>query len=126
MKATYLLFTLLFFGLIYFGELSAQHSIDHYALRNDVVYRTDIRFLTYNEDKETIKINYKFPDFTYSANLIIEDFTGRAIKSFKVCYENPALCEFDVDDLLPGNYYYTLILNDQQQMRGKFRLNEDE
>ena len=126
MKSTYPVTCVLFFLFIFSCELSAQHSIDHRALRDDVVYRTKVQFLTYNEDKETIQINYRFPEFTYSANLIIEDFTGRAVKTFNVCYNNPALCEFNVDDLLPGNYYYSLILNDQKQIRGKFRLNEME
>jgi hypothetical protein len=78
--------------------------------------------LTVSNDGQTISLNYSIPAFTYSAAIVISDFTGRTLKTIQV---NPNLKNrnsFYVADLLSGTYQYTLILDNQKKINGEFTL----
>lgn len=76
--------------------------------------------LIYDEQNNMIKLNHVLPAFTYSAVLLIQDFTGRAIKTFNVNIHNTINQEFYINDLLSGSYNYSLVLDNQKKITGKF------
>jgi hypothetical protein len=71
---------------------------------------------------KALHLNYSLPAFTYSAEMVITDFTGRTLKAFKI---NPHDCnnfDFNIADMLAGQYQYTLILDNQKSVTGEFTL----
>jgi hypothetical protein len=77
-----------------------------------------------NEKNNVIKLNYTLPTFTYSAILLIQDFTGRILKTFTVDIHNAVSNEFYINDLLSDTYHYTLVLDNQKKVTGEFIVKE--
>ena len=71
-----------------------------------------------------VKLNYTLPAFTYSATLLIQDFTGRILKTFNVNIHNADSNEFYINDLLSDTYHYTLVLDNQKKVSGEFIVKE--
>jgi hypothetical protein len=71
-----------------------------------------------------IKLNYALPAFTYSAILLVQDFTGRTLRTFNVNLHNADVNEYYINDLLSGTYNYTLVLDNQKKVTGEFIVKE--
>jgi hypothetical protein len=82
------------------------------------------KWLTVDEQNYSIKLNQPLPAYTYSAVLLIQDFTGRAVKTFSVNPLNATAQEFSLINLLSGTYNYTLILDDQKKIYGSFSVGD--
>ncbi len=76
--------------------------------------------LSVEEQNETIKINCVIPAHTYSATLLVQNFNGRNLKTLAINPNASSAPEFYINDLLSGTYNYTLVLNNQQNIYGKF------
>jgi hypothetical protein len=76
--------------------------------------------LTIDSQKQTLKLNYPLPAFTYSAVILIQDFTGRTLKTINANPHDKIANEFYINDLLSGTYNYTLILDNQKKLYGEF------
>ncbi len=76
--------------------------------------------LSVDEQNETIKLNYVIPSHTYSATLMVQDFNGRNLRTITINPNATNATEFYIKDLLSGTYDYTLVLNNQRNIYGKF------
>ena len=80
--------------------------------------------ISLDEQSQKIKLNCSIPPFSYSAIILIQDFNGRILQTLNL---NPRINnrnEFFVNDFLAGTYDYTLILDNQNKVYGKFTVKD--
>lgn len=78
-----------------------------------------------NEGSTALEMKYRLPDWTYLAVFLIQDMTGRVVKTFLLDPKNPHNQNISVEDLMPGSYQYSLKLNNSRNYHGSFELPEN-
>jgi hypothetical protein len=82
------------------------------------------QLISFDHSNSLLCLNTASKSFSYSTVLLIQDFNGRVLRTFKVNLMNPSVNSFYLNDLLPDVYYYTLINDNQERITGQFEVKE--
>ena len=82
------------------------------------------QLVSLDKQSQNINIDFTMPAFTYSAVLMVQDFTGRTLKTMTLNPHGKISAELPVNDMLAGTYSYTIVLDNQKKVSGQFSLND--